>query len=669
MAVNDLITFRKGIASQWVSINPVLASGEPGYDLTNSVLKIGDGVSNWVALSGIGSTSVGGSSSYVGVRGVISTTGNLSSFAVSGGYPVGYLDLFQDGIKLVSDLDFSATDGSNVSLSNSVPSGTVLEYLTMASGVSSGGGSSSLPSNISGTLSVNGDSSYGSVVLLLHGNTFTDSSSYNRTVTSYGGIATTGTAKYGTSSYSLSSVGDYLGVPSSTAFSFGTGDFTLEAWIRPTSYPQDNAGAYVSTIFGRQQSGDHCFRFDLNGTSSSLTGLTFVGFPDNGDGSSLSANYSFSLNTWYHIAVSRVSGILYLFINGTLLNSGGTSFTTTIKDSSNEMRIGALNFDNTYKFQFFGLIADARITKGIGRYSSSFTSPTSEFPNNTPYSLSSVSLSVSGSSGSSSSSGLSWSSVPSSPTASGTAGSISYDGSSGFFYVASATNSWRRFRPDAWDVYRSSTSLMLPFDGTMTDYSPTPKTVTVNGNASALGAAKFGSYALSLGATNTNDWLEVSHATEFNFGAGDFTIELWYYPISRGSYACVFGAADYPLTLYHGTQVNSGNPSVAFGPSNSAWFSGASAMSLGSVTDNQWCHIAIVRQGDTFRAYKNGVQQATATTDSAGQALGDIPTLFFGKNGDFYNKCLIDDFRVTKGICRFPNGTTFTPPTVALPID
>lgn len=144
MAVNDLITFRKGTASAWTSANPVLASGEPGYDLTNSILKIGDGVSNWVSLSGIGSSSLNNSSSSVGVRGIISTTGTLSSFAVSGGYPVGYLDLFQDGVKLVSDLDFSATDGSNVTLSNSVPSGTVLEYLTMASGVSSGGGSSGL---------------------------------------------------------------------------------------------------------------------------------------------------------------------------------------------------------------------------------------------------------------------------------------------------------------------------------------------------------------------------------------------------------------------------------------------------------------------------------------------------------------------------------------------
>jgi len=138
MAVNDLITFRKGPASQWISVNPVLASGEPGYDLTNSILKIGDGVSNWVALSGIGSTSVGGSSSSsVGVRGTISTTGTLSSFSVSGGYSPGYLDLFQNGVKLLNNSDFIATNGTSVTLTNSVPSGTVLEYISLGTSVSS----------------------------------------------------------------------------------------------------------------------------------------------------------------------------------------------------------------------------------------------------------------------------------------------------------------------------------------------------------------------------------------------------------------------------------------------------------------------------------------------------------------------------------------------------
>jgi hypothetical protein len=276
--------------------------------------------------------------------------------------------------------------------------------------------------------------------------------------------------------------------------------------------------------------------------------------------------------------------------------------------------------------------------------------------------------------------GFAFASVPESASATGVAGSIAYDNASGFFYIASATNTWRRFRPDAWDANRASVSLLLPFDGNLTDYSPTPKTVNSYYNASVFGNSRAGTgFSLSLGASysgsgsyensaGTGDHVEVSHATAFNFGSGDFTVECWYYPIARGQYSCVWGAADYPMTLYHGSGVNSGSPAVLFG-TTSSWFSSSSGLSLGSVPDNAWCHIAIVRQGDTFRAYKNGVQTSTQATDSAGQALGDIPTLYLGKNGQFYNKCLIDDFRVTKGVCRYPSGTTFTPPTTALPID
>jgi hypothetical protein len=52
------IKFRRGNASEWQSSNRVLASGEPGYDIENQILKIGDGITSWASLSGI---SVGGS--------------------------------------------------------------------------------------------------------------------------------------------------------------------------------------------------------------------------------------------------------------------------------------------------------------------------------------------------------------------------------------------------------------------------------------------------------------------------------------------------------------------------------------------------------------------------------------------------------------------------------
>lgn len=77
MPVNTSITFRKGSSSQWSTTNPVLASGEPGYDLTNNILKIGDGVSNWNNLRNI--TSISGL--------ISASSGNFNSLSV-GGIPV-----------------------------------------------------------------------------------------------------------------------------------------------------------------------------------------------------------------------------------------------------------------------------------------------------------------------------------------------------------------------------------------------------------------------------------------------------------------------------------------------------------------------------------------------------------------------------------------------------
>jgi hypothetical protein len=47
MPINTKIQLRKGSFSDWETTNPILASGEPGYDFTNSILKIGDGTTNW----------------------------------------------------------------------------------------------------------------------------------------------------------------------------------------------------------------------------------------------------------------------------------------------------------------------------------------------------------------------------------------------------------------------------------------------------------------------------------------------------------------------------------------------------------------------------------------------------------------------------------------------
>jgi len=46
----NLIKLRRDTAANWASVNPTLADGELGIDLTNDKIKIGDGSSTWTAL-------------------------------------------------------------------------------------------------------------------------------------------------------------------------------------------------------------------------------------------------------------------------------------------------------------------------------------------------------------------------------------------------------------------------------------------------------------------------------------------------------------------------------------------------------------------------------------------------------------------------------------------
>lgn len=50
MPVKNLIQHRRGTAAQWLSTNPVLASGEIGVETDTLKFKIGDGVTTWAEL-------------------------------------------------------------------------------------------------------------------------------------------------------------------------------------------------------------------------------------------------------------------------------------------------------------------------------------------------------------------------------------------------------------------------------------------------------------------------------------------------------------------------------------------------------------------------------------------------------------------------------------------
>ena len=80
------------------------------------------------------------------------------------------------------------------------------------------------------------------------------------------------------------------------------------------------------------------------------------------------------VNTWTHFAVTRNSGSVRLFLNGTQVGST-TSFTTSMPGSLN-MTVG----DNAAATESWnGYLDELRVTNGYARYVANFTAPTTAY--------------------------------------------------------------------------------------------------------------------------------------------------------------------------------------------------------------------------------------------------------------------------------------------------
>ena len=110
MARNHQIQVRKGTATQWSTTNPILVSGEPGFDTTNNLLKIGDGTSTWSSLS----SNVGvGDAGLLSIAGLTTAADTYIYTSANDVYTTGTITTF--GRSLVDDAD-AATSRTTLGL-------------------------------------------------------------------------------------------------------------------------------------------------------------------------------------------------------------------------------------------------------------------------------------------------------------------------------------------------------------------------------------------------------------------------------------------------------------------------------------------------------------------------------------------------------------------------
>jgi hypothetical protein len=212
------------------------------------------------------------------------------------------------------------------------------------------------------------DPYYSSTSLLLHmdgtnGSTsFIDSGPNALTVTAAANaqISTT-QSKYGGSAGYFDGTGDYLTIANyGSLFTFGTGDFTVEAWVYVTS-----SGTSFSFLLTEGFSTDFAFYVDN----------TRLGMWDGASSSYYSSADSVPLNQWVHVAFSRSGGFIRGFVNGVLTGSVSNSRNMT---NSQAVRVVA---SSTYPNSSTCYVDELRVTKGVARFTSNFTPPTKAYPN------------------------------------------------------------------------------------------------------------------------------------------------------------------------------------------------------------------------------------------------------------------------------------------------
>lgn len=171
------------------------------------------------------------------------------------------------------------------------------------------------------------------------------------------------TFKFGTGSAVLDGSGDGLHLDGSADFTYGTGDFTIDFWIRLNAtgvqqklYYNDSVGA---TIF-----------IDLYIWSDNKIYLT-VGGVDR-----ITSTTGLTTGSWYHIALTRGTAQTRLFLNGT--QEGGT-----YSDSNDYLFGGAptpyIGIRDGGTFSLNGWIDELRIIKGTAYWTSDFTPPTAPY--------------------------------------------------------------------------------------------------------------------------------------------------------------------------------------------------------------------------------------------------------------------------------------------------
>jgi len=226
------------------------------------------------------------------------------------------------------------------------------------------------------TVTVTGFDTYTKLLLHMDGTdgsqTFVDSSPQAHVVTvNANARISTAQSEFGGAS-GLFDGSASLSTPDSPDWYFGTGDFTIDFWVRFNALPSNGNSM---SMFAQTVDLNSLQEFEVKNVGGTYVWRYVV----NSGGSQIIAieNNSLGLatNTWYHVALVRSGTSFMLFQSGTQCGRTVTN-AYAVPDFASNARIGAMS--TTARF-FNGWLDEYRISKGVARWTSNFPPPTAPY--------------------------------------------------------------------------------------------------------------------------------------------------------------------------------------------------------------------------------------------------------------------------------------------------
>ena len=391
-------------------------------------------------------------------------------------------------------------------------------------------------------------------------------------------------------------------------FSFGTGDFTIEAYVQRTS---DNYSYSRILHFGSYWNNDSAVGLNFD-DGDHANKITFGSYYNRSQGS-VPANGRVLVGTttvvndqWYHTAVTRKNGVFRLFVDGNLEDTESSitsrALATDYNASGQNLAI-ANTFDRHVQEPIVAKISNVRITKGQCLYETDFQ------PSMSPLTTTSQGATASNVKflGVNKDDPTDTSVTPSTPIAYGV------------------------------DSGETNTDAFSPMNGNWSvDFTP-------------------------------ESFLKIEHSTDFDLSGVDFTVECWYYPRTNPSWVGLVG--QWPVSGYNVANswlLEPVGSAMTFHFQRTAGSYGR-VDAPGSLQTNQWQHVAAVCKDGDIKVFLNG--SGSSWTSPSGTLQNTTSDLTIGGNvapqySSGWADGLISNVRITKGQCLYENN--FTPSTSPL---